>query len=121
MDLQAQLRKNIAKLMSDMGLNNVALSQILDINPSQVGRIFSGEGNFTLRHIENLAAHFDIRAIDLFTYPDVYVKPGEDTDTTEVLIRLRLSKEKREQVMKLVLAENDIEVTSPSPNVPKPS
>lgn len=70
-----------------------------------------GQGNFTLNHVELLSNHLGLRAIDVFTYPDVYEKPGvKGEEPAEVLVQLRLTKEKKDQVLKIIFGENDIEI-----------
>lgn len=108
--MQEQLRKNIAKLLQDRGLTQKELSYILDIDASQVSRIMNGSGSLTLGHIEKISSELELRPIDLFTYPDIYQKPADENEPADVLLQLKLSKEKKDQVLKLVFGENNIEI-----------
>ncbi len=111
MDIQEQLRESIQNLMRDKRLNKTAMAQIAETDGGQFGRILRGQANFTLAHLENFANYFDLRAIDLFTYPERYVAPKKEPDgPAEVLLQLRLTKEKKDQVLKLVFGENNIEI-----------
>lgn len=111
MGLQEQLRKNMAKLMADRHLTRESLGDIAGVDGSHFGRVMNGKGNFTLEHLEKIADYCGLRAIDLFTYPDVYQKPGGNgEEPAEVLVQLRLTKEKKDQVLKLVFGENNIEI-----------
>ena len=111
MDIQKQLRESIQNLMNDKHLNKAAMAQIAETDGSQFGRIMKGTANFTLAHLENFANYFDLRAIDLFTYPDIYTAPEKKGgEPSEVLLQIRLTKEKKDQVLKLVFGENNIEI-----------
>ena len=111
MDLQGQLRESVGKLVNDRGIPAKELAVIIDTDYSQVRRILRGEANFTLSHVELLSNYFGLRPIDIFTYPDIYVKPGpREEEPAEVLVQLRLTKEKKDQVLKLVFGENNIEI-----------
>lgn len=111
MNIQEQLRKSIARLMSDRHFTREALGDIIGVDASHAGRILNEKGNFTLEHIEKIAEYCGFRAIDVFTYPDFYEKPGpREQEPAEVLLQLRLTKEKKDQVLKLVFGENNIEI-----------
>lgn len=112
MKLQEQLRSSIAKLMQDKGITRTSLGQIMHTDSSQVSRILNGEANFTLRHVELIADYFNLRAIDIFTYPDLFTKQGAEGSSTDVLIQLRLSNEKKEQVLRALLNDSNIEIFS---------
>lgn len=111
MNIQEQLRESIQNLMKDKGLSKSAMAQIAETDAGQFGRILKGNGNFTLAHLENFANYFGLRAIDLFTYPDLYIAPErKDGEPSEVLLQIRLTKEKKDQVLKLVFGDNNIEI-----------
>ena len=111
MGVQEQLRTSIQKLMTDKDIPPKQLASIIDTDYSQVLRILNGKGNFTLKHVEILSTYFKLRPIDIFTWPDIYQKPGVNgEEPAEVLVQLRLTKEKKDQVMKLVFGENNIEI-----------
>ena len=111
MGVQEQLRKSIQKLMNDKDIPSKQLAAIIDTDYSQVRRILKGDGNFTLQHVEFLSTYLGLRPIDIFTWPDIYEKPGGlGNEPAEVLVQLRLTKEKKDQVLKLVFGENNIEI-----------
>ncbi len=111
MGIQEQLRKSIQKLMNDKDIPSKQLAAIINTDYSQVRRILKGDGNFTLQHVEFLSTYLGLRPIDIFTWPDIYEKPGGlGNEPAEVLVQLRLTKEKKDQVLKLVFGENNIEI-----------
>ena len=109
--IQETLRKNVLKLLTDKHVTQKMLSISIGKDEAQLSRILRGQGNFTLEHVEKIAIYFALRPIDLFTWPDIYVRPdGKDSGPAEVLLQLRLTKEKKDQVLKLVFGENNIEI-----------
>lgn len=112
-DIQQRLRENIRKLMIDRGLLQAAIADYMDTSPSQLTKIFKGECNFSLKHIANLANALSLREIDIFTYPDIYVKAQDkehNNEPIEAILQIRLQKEKKDQVLKLIFGDSNIEI-----------
>lgn len=110
-DVELQLLKNIRKAMNSKGWNQSRLSQESDVSEKALSKIISGEQRLTLVYLHKIAMALSLREIDLFTFPDIYVKAdGKDSGPAEVLLQLRLTKEKKDQVLKLVFGENNIEI-----------
>lgn len=109
--VQKQLVVNLLKIMKDRKITQAALAEYMGISPSQLSKILNGGLNLTLSHISNLATNLSLREIDIFTYPDKYVsqKAAED-EPIEAILQIRLTKDKKDQVLKLVFGENDIEI-----------
>ncbi len=111
-DIQEELRRSIANLMKDKDLSQAAIADIAETDAGQLSKIMKGRANFTLAHVENLARYFGLRTIDIFTYPQRYVAPEGPAghEPAEVLLQMRLTKEKKDQVLKLVFGDNNIEI-----------
>ena len=51
------------------------------------------------------------RIIDVITYPDRYVKvQGSEAEPVEAVLQIKLKKDKKDQVLKLVFGDNNIEI-----------
>ena len=113
-DFESMVIDNIRKLMGIRQLSQKTLAMESGIKEKALSKILTGEQHLSLAVIPNLASALHLREIDLITYPDVYVKPGAspvgESAPTEVLLQLRLTKEKKDQVLKLVFGENNIEI-----------
>ena len=49
--------------------------------------------------------------VDLFTYPDKYIKATQtEGEQIEAILQIKLRKDKKDQVLKLVFGENNIEI-----------
>ena len=52
-----------------------------------------------------------MRDIDILTYPDVYVRKEEaEAEPVEAILQIKLKKDKKDQVLKLVFGDNNIEI-----------
>ncbi len=49
---------------------------------------------------------------DVITYPDVHVKKEPTGEPVEAILQIKLKKEKKDQLPKLVFGENNIEIFS---------
>lgn len=102
---------NIRKIMNDSNLTQATMASYIGISPSQFSKILSGTVQLSLNQLSNLATSLSIREIDIITYPDRYV--SEDyipSDSPEVSLQIKLKKDKRDQVMRLIFGDNDIEI-----------
>ena len=110
-DTEDLLVQNIRKVMGERGLSQKMLADRADISEKALSKIMTGQQFLSLFYLSKIARALSVREIDLFTYPDVYVKADKtDSGPAEVFLQLRLTKEKKEQVLKLVFGENDIEI-----------
>lgn len=70
-------------------------------------------GNVRLRpdQLSKIATQLSMREIDLITYPEIYVSQKETKDeNVEVVLQMRLKKDKKDQVLSLVFGENNLEI-----------
>ena len=58
-----------------------------------------------------IAAGLSLREIDLITWPDVYVpQQSPEAEPLEATLQIKLKKDKKDQVLKLVFGENNLEI-----------
>ena len=109
--VQKQLVANLLKIMRDRNITQAALAEYMGTSPSQLSKILNGGLYLTMAHISNLATNLSLREIDIFTYPDKYVsQKAAENEPIEAILQIRLTKDKKAQVLKLVFGENDIEI-----------
>ncbi len=52
-----------------------------------------------------------MREIDIITYPEIYVSQKETKEeNVEVVLQMKLKKDKKDQVLSLVFGENNLEI-----------
>ncbi|MDD7461581.1 MAG: helix-turn-helix transcriptional regulator [Prevotellaceae bacterium] len=111
--LSESLINNIRKLMNDRNITQAAMAGYLGISPSQFSKVLSGKVRLKLEDVSKLATSFSMREIDLITYPDVYLSQKETMQNEpEVVLQIKLKKDKRDQVLRLIFGNKDIEVLS---------
>ena len=87
------------------------MASYIGVSPSQFSKILSGTVQLSLNQLSNLATSLSIREIDIITYPDRYVSEDNfPSDSPEVSLQIKLKKDKRDQVMRLIFGDNDIEI-----------
>jgi hypothetical protein len=62
-----------------------------------------------LETLGKFAQVMDMTIIDVITFPKKMVAEGEDT-SMEAILQLRLSKEKKDEVLKIVFGESNLDV-----------
>lgn len=105
--------ENIRKIISDRKISQKAMATYAGTSASQFSKILSGEVQLSLRQISNIATNIGLREIDLFTYPDIYEKRRNSenfSDEVRATLTIELSQSKKEQVLKLVFGENNLEI-----------
>lgn len=88
------------------------LADALDVDVAVISNIEKGKREIKLSELEIISNVFEMSVIDFVGYPKKYVEVdsvGAD-DPVEAILQIRLKKDKKDQVMKLVFGENDIEI-----------
>lgn len=102
---------NIRKIMRDKGLSQVAMAEYAGTSESQFSKILNGKVQLSLWQLENIATALSMREIDIITYPQVYIeKAGSEDEPVEAILQIKLKKDKKDQVLKLVFGDNNIEI-----------
>lgn len=104
--------KNLRKIMADKSLTQATMARYADTSASQFSKILNGTVQLSLEQLSNLATSLSMREIDIITYPEIYVSKEEIQvdDNVEVVLQMRLRKDKKNQVLNLVFGDNDIEI-----------
>lgn len=111
MDFYNQILRNIEKILKDRDIKQAVAADWIDVDPSQFSKILNGRVQLSIRQLEKFARGVELREIDIITYPAVYSAPADSDDgPAEVFLQMKLTKEKKDQVLKLVFGENNIEI-----------
>lgn len=98
---------NVRKIMVDRNLTQRSIGEMMGAGESSLSRIFSGEAQLTLDHLANLARCLSISVIEILTYSD---QKKNEQDPVEAVLQIKLKKDKKDQVLKLIFGENNIEI-----------
>lgn len=101
----------IIQIRNSQGFTKRRVAELMGINEASYGRIESGKIALSYNDLAKIANIFNMSVIDVITYPDVYVKSdASKNEPVEAILQIRLKKDKRDQVLKLVFGENNIEI-----------
>lgn len=103
--------KNIIQIRNLQGITKRSMAEALDINEASYGRIESGKIALAYNMLAKIASVFNLSVVDVITYPDKFEKKeiiGEEP--VEAILQIKLKKDKKDQVLKLVFGDNNIEI-----------
>ena len=112
----------LRKIINDKGLAQYVAAEMIGTSASQFSKILSGEVQLSLWHISNFATCLNMSIIDIFTYPDVYVKKQNSLATEEAssyrkpsdeikaTLTIELKKDTRDKVLRLLCGDKYIDI-----------
>lgn len=114
---------NIIKLMRDRDLKQSTLAERMNTTQSQISKKLSGELRISLNDLAEIASALSkmatqsgkpsVSVVDIITYPDKYAKVENgdaQSEPIEAVLQIKLQKSKKDQVLKLIFGDNDIEI-----------
>lgn len=113
MTLQEIISQNIRKILNDRGLAQAVIAHNSDYSEGKVSKILNGEQKMTIEDLSVFAKTLSLKEIDILTYPDVYYKKEDcvqGADPIDAILQIKLKKDKKDQVLKLVFGDNNIEI-----------
>lgn len=101
-----QVVNNVRKIMQDKHVTQVAMSDWLGIGESAMSKIFTGQASLTIDHLAKLASNLSISVNDIL----IYGQEKKPDEPVEAILQIKLKKDKKDQVLKLVFGDNNIEI-----------
>lgn len=97
------------------GLSQEFMAERLNVDASAISNIEAGRREVKVRELAIIADAFAMSVQDLVGFPNKYqVIQGEfggaQEEVTKVTLSIELKKEKKDQVLKLVFGDNNIEI-----------
>lgn len=103
--------QNIRKIMKDRDISQSRIASKAGMQASQVSKILSGDQRMSIDSLSKFARAFSMSEIDIITYPVKYLPVDKVTkEPVKAVLQIELSKEKRDQVFKLVFGEGCSEI-----------
>ena len=106
-DYYYQVVDKIRKIMTDRHLTQAAIGMMMGTGESSASKLFSGQSTISIDHLANLASELSISVIDILTYGDNRRQEG---DPVEAILQIKLKKDRKDQVLKLVFGEHNLEI-----------
>lgn len=103
--------ENIKKIrLEKKGIPQKLLADALSVDDSVISNIEKGKRELKVSELEIIASCLGVEVIDLFTYPQKYVPDGKEPEDIEAVLQIRLKKDRKEQVLRLVFGDNNLEI-----------
>lgn len=102
--------ENIKKIRLEKGIPQKLLADALSVDDSVISNIEKGKRELKVSELEIIASCLSVEVIDLFTYPQKYVPDGKEPEDIEAVLQIRLKKDRKEQVLRLVFGDNNLEI-----------
>ena len=104
--------KNIKEIRLSRKLSQENMADVFGIDTSTYSKIENGKIDLTIDRFAELAHFFKMRTIDILTWPEVFVDQSQRPDLNRVkaVLQIELDGEKKDQVLRLVFGENNIEI-----------
>jgi transcriptional regulator with XRE-family HTH domain len=105
------IAKNIHEIRSEKGLNQQIIADALGVDVAVASNIEKGKRGVKVSELEKISKALGVDMLYLLTYPDVYVNRNEiRQDPVEAILQIKLKADKKEQVLKLIFGDHNVEV-----------
>lgn len=104
---------NIKEIRLNKGISQKLLADALNVDNAVISNIEKGKRELKVSELEIIAKCLGVDVIDLFTYPQKYVEQTEvspQEESIEAILQIKLRKSTKEQVLKLVLGDSNLEL-----------
>ena len=101
----------IKEIREKAGLSQDAMAEIMNISQSTYARFETQTSKIDLDRLEVFAKALNMTILDVITFPDRYINVvdiGKEINRTEpeVIVQIKVTKSKREEILKTILGEN---------------
>lgn len=102
----------IKEIRTAKSMNQQVIADLLNVDVAVISNIEKGKRDLRISEIEKISNLFGMSLVDLITYPDVYVKKDaeEDKEPIEAVLQIRLRKNKKDEVLRYILGDNNYEL-----------
>ena len=103
--------KNIREIRLQKSISQSAIADDLGVDVAVISNIEKGKRELRVSELEKIAKVLRMSVIDILTYPKIFVESTSNTlEPVEAILQIRLQKDKKDQVLKLVFGENNLEI-----------
>ena len=103
--------KNIREIRLQKSISQSAIADELGVDVAVISNIEKGKRELRVSELEKIAKVLRMSVNDILTYPKIFVESTSNTlEPVEAILQIRLQKDKKDQVLKLVFGENNLEI-----------
>mgnify|MGYP000880648939 CR=1 FL=1 len=106
--------KNIKEIRLNKGIKQEVIADALNVDTAVISNIEKGKRELKVSELEKIANSLGEDVLYLFTYPKRFVEESIaiDKEPLEAVLQIKLRKDKRDQVLKIVFGDNNLEILS---------
>jgi transcriptional regulator with XRE-family HTH domain len=107
--------KNIEAIRKEKGVKQAVIASALGVSQSAYSNYITRNTDIYYNRLSQIANALNVSVIDIITYPKKYIDSSTILENAicvdeKVTLQIELKKEKKEQVLKLVFGENNLEI-----------
>ena len=105
---EEQILANIIAIRNKKGFSQDYMASKIGLKQSGYGLIERGERRLQVATLIQIALAFDMHIVDIILYPNTFVSSADDDIKASLTVELR--KDKKDQVLKLVFGDHNLEI-----------
>lgn len=102
--------ENIKEIMLERNVPTKVIANDLGLDVSTISKIMNGHRELKVSELAKIAQSLEVRIIDLFTWPDRYVKNPNGEEDIEAILQIRLKSYMKEKVLQDIFGKKDLEL-----------
>lgn len=110
-DFQSIIVSNLRKILNKKNISQAELARQTEMDTATISKMFNGQVRMNVNALSEISTAIGVSVMDIITYPEQYVKAASpDAEPLEAVLQIRLKKDKKDQVMKLIFGEHCLEI-----------
>lgn len=105
-----KILENISKIRVNKKITQKSIAEFLEIEQGSYSLLERGERDLTIDRLLQIAIFFKMDVVDIITYPNKGAYNKENEEDIKAILQIELKKDKKDQVMKLIFGDNNLEI-----------
>ena len=105
-----KILENISKIRVNKKITQKSIAGFLEIEQGSYSLLERGERDLTIDRLLQIAIFFKMDVVDIITYPNKETYNKENEEDIKAILQIELKKDKKDQVMKLIFGDNNLEI-----------
>lgn len=101
---------NLIKIMNDRKLTKSAFADLIMFPEPKWNKISNGRQALSIDELSLIADKLQIREMDIYTYPKIYVEFDAKHDGIKAQLTIELKETLRQQVLELIFGNRNVEL-----------
>ena len=103
--------ENIKALRTEKGIPQKVLADALNVDIAVISNIENGKRELKVSELEIISNTLEVEIIDLFTYPEKYVKLTDASEEIEATLQIRLKKPIKDELLRLLTQNGQLKIS----------